>query len=42
LGTVGAKHEKAALAEAAKQFNISPAQRNKLTVVKLEEWKVKK
>jgi hypothetical protein len=29
--------EKSAVAEAAKQFNITPARRNKITVTKIEE-----
>jgi hypothetical protein len=37
LGTVEAPDERSALTEAAKQFNITPARRNKLTVVRLEE-----
>jgi hypothetical protein len=37
LGTVEAADEKAAIAEAAKQFNIPPARRNKIVVPRLEE-----
>ena len=32
LGTVEATDEKTAIAEAAKQFNITPARRNKIVV----------
>jgi hypothetical protein len=37
LGTVEAADEKSALAEAAKQFNITPARRNKIAVTRPEE-----
>jgi len=37
LGTVEALDEKSAIAEAAKQFNITPARRNKIAVTRLEE-----
>jgi hypothetical protein len=37
LGTVEAPDEKAAIEQAAKQFNITPARRNKIAVARLEE-----
>jgi hypothetical protein len=37
LGTVEAADEKAAIAEAAKLFNITPARRFKIVVTKLSE-----
>jgi hypothetical protein len=37
LGTVEAPDEKAAIEQAAKQFNITPARRNKIAVTKIEE-----
>ena len=37
LGTVEAPDEKAAIEQAAKQFNITPARRNKIAVTKVEE-----
>ena len=36
LGTVEAPDEKSAFAEAAKQFNITPARRSKLVVTRIE------
>jgi hypothetical protein len=36
LGTVEAPDEKSAMTEAAKQFNITPARRIKLTVTRLD------
>ncbi len=39
LGTVEAADEKSAIAEAAKQFNITPARRFKIAVLKIEERK---
>jgi hypothetical protein len=39
LGTVEAPDEKAAIEQAAKQFNITPARRNKIAVKRLEERK---
>ena len=39
LGTVEAPDEKAAIAKAAEEFNISPARRNKIAVMKIEERK---
>ena len=36
LGTVEAPDEKAAIAEAAKQFNITAARRNKIAVTKIK------
>jgi hypothetical protein len=36
LGTVEAPGERAATAEAAKQFHITPARRNKITVTRLD------
>jgi hypothetical protein len=37
LGTVEAPDEKAAIAEAAKEFNITPARRFKTAVTRLDE-----
>ena len=37
LGTVEAPDEKAAIAKAAEEFNITPARRNKIAVTKVEE-----
>jgi hypothetical protein len=37
LGTVEAATEREAIAEAAKQFNITPARRFKIAVTKLSE-----
>ena len=39
LGTVEAATEREAIAEAAKQFNITPARQNKIVVVKIGERK---
>jgi hypothetical protein len=41
LGTVEAPDERSAIAEAAKQFNITPARRNKIAVMRtrIEERK---
>ena len=36
VGTVEAPDEKSAFAEAAKQFNITPARRSKLVVTRIE------
>jgi hypothetical protein len=36
LGTVEAPDEKAAIAEAAKQFNITPTRRFKIAVTKID------
>jgi hypothetical protein len=37
LGTVEARDEREAIAKAAEEFNIAPARRNKILVVKLAE-----
>jgi hypothetical protein len=37
LGTVEANDETSAIAEAAKQFNIPPARRNKIAVTKIDQ-----
>jgi hypothetical protein len=37
LGTVEAATEREAIAKAAEEFNIAPARRNKIAVVKLSE-----
>ena len=37
LGTVVAKTEQEAIEEAAKQFEIEPARRNRITVTKISE-----
>jgi hypothetical protein len=37
LGTVEAASERDAIAEAAKEFNISSARRNKIAVTKVDE-----
>ena len=39
LGTVEAPDERSAIAEAAKQFDITPARRFKIAVAKIEERK---
>lgn len=39
LGTVEAPDERSAVAKAAEEFNITPARRNKIAVVKLEDRK---
>jgi hypothetical protein len=36
LGTVEAPDEKSAIEEAAKQFNITPARRNKIAVTRID------
>jgi hypothetical protein len=36
LGTVEAPDEKSAIEQAAKQFNITPARRNKIAVTKID------
>ena len=36
LGTVEAADQKAAIAEAAKQFNITPARRSELVVTRID------
>ena len=42
LGTVEATDERSAIAEAAKEFNISPARQLKIAVAKIEERKGRK
>jgi hypothetical protein len=37
LGTVQARDERSAIAEAAKQFNITPARRFKIAMTKIDE-----
>jgi hypothetical protein len=37
LGTIEAPDEKSAIAKAAKEFNIPPARRNKIGVIKISE-----
>jgi hypothetical protein len=39
LGSIEAKDEKSAIAEAAKEFNITPARQNKIVVTKLGDKK---